>query len=571
MQDILIKNGTVFDPINNIDGEIIDIAISKGKIVDKVDESNAEVIDASNKIVLPGGVDIHSHIAGPKVNMGRLLRPEDHYRNLKPKTSVKRAGVGTSCPSTFTTGYEYSEMGYTTVFEPANPPLKMLHVIDEFNDTPMIDKACYPLFGSNWHVMEYLHDNKEDELAAYIAWTLRSVKGYACKLVNPGGVEQWKWGGDVEGLDVTVGKFGVTPREIVKGMCKAVQRLNLPHSIHIHANNLGMPGNYETSIETLDSMREYAKENTNGKPNPIAHLTHVQFNTYGGTNWMNITSGAEHLAKYINNNDHVSIDLGQVVFSDTTTMTADGPFEHKLQTLTGNRWVNADIEAETGCGIVPIKYKKSNYIHAIMWVTGLEAALMIDDPWKVCMTTDHPNGGYFTTYPRVVTWLMSQKARGKYMEKVNKRAKSRTALESLDREYSFSDIVISTRAGTARLLGLNDKGHLGVGADADVAVYNIDLKKIDPAIQYWKVRKALRRADYTIKDGEIVVKDGEVVKSVPGRSYWVDSKVSTDLAKSVESEIKEKFKDYYTIQMSNYIVAEKNIINSSPITVQAEV
>ena len=67
MQDILIKNGTVFDPINNIDGEIIDIAISKGKIVDKVDESNAEVIDASNKIVLPGGVDIHSHIAGPKL------------------------------------------------------------------------------------------------------------------------------------------------------------------------------------------------------------------------------------------------------------------------------------------------------------------------------------------------------------------------------------------------------------------------------------------------------------------------------------------------------------------------
>lgn len=566
MQDIIIKNGNVFDPKNNIDGEVMDIALSGGKIVERVDESKAIVIDASNKVVLPGGVDIHSHIAGPKVNMGRLLRPEDHYKNLKPKTAIKRSGVGTSCPSTFTTGYEYSEMGYTTVFEPANPPLKMLHVIDEFNDTPMLDKACYPLFGSNWHVMEYIRDKKEDELAAYIAWTLRSVKGYACKLVNPGGVEEWKWGGDVDVLDRPVTNFEVTPREIVKGMCKAVKRLNLPHSIHIHANKLGVPGNYETSIETLDSMREFARDDK-----PIAHLTHVQFNSYSGSNWMNVSSGAEYLAKYINNNNHVSIDLGQVVFSDTTTMTADGPFEFKLQKLTGNRWINADIEAETGCGIVPIKYKKSNYIHAIMFVTGLEAALMIDDPWKVCMTTDHPNGGYFTTYPKVISWLMSKKARQKQLDKINKRARSRTALESVDREYTFSEIIISTRAGTARLLGLDDKGHLGIGADADVAIYNIDFNKIDPSIQYFKVRKAMRRADYTIKDGEIVVKDGEVIKSVQGRVYWVDAEVSDDLAKSVESELKEKFRDYYTIQMSNYIVAEKNIRNSTPIRVKADV
>lgn len=128
-QDIIIKNGTVFDPVNKIDGEVMDIAVSNGKIVERVNESSAKVIDASGKVVLAGGVDIHSHIAGPKVNMARILRPEDHYRNLKPKTAVKRSGVGTSCPSTFTTGYDYSEMGYTTVFEPANPPLKMLHVI----------------------------------------------------------------------------------------------------------------------------------------------------------------------------------------------------------------------------------------------------------------------------------------------------------------------------------------------------------------------------------------------------------------------------------------------------------
>ena len=566
VENIIIRNGTVFDPQNKINGDVMDIAISNGKIVHSVDEKSARLIDASNKIVMAGGVDIHSHIAGPKVNMARILQPEDHYKNLRCKTDVKRSGVGTSCPSTFVTGYDYSEMGYTTVFEPANPPLKMLHVIDELNDTPMLDKACYPLFGNNWHVMEYIKEKKYDELAAYVAWTLKAVKGYAVKLVNPGGVENWKWGVESTLFDEPVGRFEVTPREILTNMCKAVHRLNLPHSLHVHANLLGVPGNYEMAIKTLDAVKDIY---TGGKP--IIHLTHIQFNTYGGTNWMNLSSGAEHLAKYVNNHSHASIDLGQVVFSETTTMTADGPFEFKLQKMIGNKWVNADIEAETGCGVVPITYKKSNYVHAIMWVTGLEAALMVDDPWKVCMTTDHPNGGCFTTYPKVIAWLMSKKARGKVLAKINKRARKKSALENLDREYSFSDIAVVTRAGTARLLGLKGKGHLGVGADADISIYDIDVKKIDPAVQYRTVRRAMRRAAYTLKEGEIVVKDGQLVKSVSGRIFWTDSKVSDDLAKSMESELRSKFNKYYTVQMNNYVVAEKNIVNSTPVMVKADV
>ena len=45
-------------------------------------------------------------------------------------------------------------------------------------------------------------------------------------------------------------------------------------------------------------------------------------------------------------------------------------------------------------------------------------------------------------------------------------------LDDLDREYTLDEIAIITRAGPARLLGLRDKGHLGVGADADVTIYD---------------------------------------------------------------------------------------------------
>ena len=124
MGELLIKNGWTYDPLNGVDGEKKDIAVRDGRIVAEGDLQNAKVIDASGMVVMPGGVDIHSHIAGAKVNAGRLLRPEDHYKDVELKTAVTRSGVGYSIPSTFITEYRYSRMGWTTVMEPAMPPLK---------------------------------------------------------------------------------------------------------------------------------------------------------------------------------------------------------------------------------------------------------------------------------------------------------------------------------------------------------------------------------------------------------------------------------------------------------------
>ena len=130
MTELIIKNGFVYDPLNRIHGEKMDICIRDGEIVESV-KDKARVVDASGKIVFPGGVDIHSHIAGSEVNAGRLLRPEDHFKDVEVKGKVTRSGVGYSVPSTFTTGYRYARMGYTTVMVPSMPPLEARHTHDE--------------------------------------------------------------------------------------------------------------------------------------------------------------------------------------------------------------------------------------------------------------------------------------------------------------------------------------------------------------------------------------------------------------------------------------------------------
>jgi len=565
MADLLVKNGFVYDPLNKIDGEIMDIAIKDGIIVEKVEGNDVKVIDASRMVVMPGGVDIHSHIAGAKVNAGRMLRPEDHFKDVEVKTEKTRSGVGHSIPSTFTTGYRYARMGYTTVFDPAMPALKARHTHEELNDTPIIDKGTYPLLGDCWFVLECLQKGMIEECAAYVAWTIGATKGYVVKLVNPGGLEAWGFGGNMRNIDDTVPYFNITPREIIQGLCKVNELLHMPHTIHVHTNNLGKPGNYATTLETMKCV-----ENLAHGDKPVIHVTHCQFSAFKGQDWRTFASGAEEVAKYVNNHSHVTTDMGQVVFTDTTTMTADGPFQFILYQLSGNKWINGDVETETSTGIVPFTYKRKSYVHATQWSIGLELALLIKDPWKIYLTTDHPNAGPFIYYPRIIAWLMSRGARERVMKKMNRRARQKSLLSSIDREYTFYEVAIATRAGQARALGLEHKGHLGVGADADIAVYNIDPTSMNPLKDYRLIRKAFKRAAYTIKNGEVVVKNGEVVKSVEGKTFWVDVETSPSV-NEFAPRLKQVFEDYYTVQYENYIVPEHHLAYSCPVHTKAEI
>jgi formylmethanofuran dehydrogenase subunit A len=560
--ELLLKNGFVFDPINEINGEKMDIAIRNGKIVESVNDSKAKKIDATGLTVMPGGVDIHTHIAGGEVNTGRLLRPEDHVKDVVRKTAITRSGVGYSIPSTFTTGYRYSRMGYTTVMNPSMAPLGAKHTHEELNDIPMLDKATFPLIGDWWFVLEHLRKGDLEGCARHVAWMMNTTKGYAIKIVNPGGLESWGFGRNVHTIDDQVPNFGITPREIVCGLAKVNKLLNLPHTIHLHTNNLGLPGNYHTTMDTMKALESVATDDK-----PVCHITHLQFSSFGGEDWGTLKSAAEEVSHYINNHSHLTVDMGQVIFTDTTTMTADGPFEFTLYQLSGHKWVNSDVETETSGGIIPFHYKRKNAVNAIQWSISLELALLIKDPWKIYMTTDHPNGGPFMSYPKIIAWLGSKRSRMALLKKCSKKAQKKSLLPSIDRELSLYELAIVTRAGQAKALGFPQKGHLGVGADADIAVYNINPETTDIAQKPRMLRDAFENAAYTIKDGEVVVKDGEIVQTLSGRTMWLDVKTAEEL----EVDMKRKFKQYWTVEYDNYPVFDHYVKVSDPITIKADV
>src|SRR5919202_387566 len=458
-----IAEGRVYDPANGVDGEVRDVCLDGGRVVEEL-PAHAPRIDARGMVVMPGGVDIHSHIAGPAVNAARKLSPEEHRADVLDRTAILRSGTGGTVPSTFTTGYRYALLGYTTVVEAATPPLAARHTLAELRDTPVIDAACLVLMGNNLPLFELIRSEPGGwgRVREAIAWWLRATGGYGVKLVNPGGVEMWKRrNGNVTSLDDE--GPGVTPRRVIETIATAVHELGLPHPVHVHCNNLGVPGNWRTTLDTLRTLE--------GRR---AHLAHLQFHAYGGRPGGRPRSRAPELAEHINAHPELSADVGQVMFGPAMTMPADAPVSAVLRDITHGRWVNADVEAETGCGIVPFTYREKNYVHALQWGIGLELFLLSRDPWRLVLSTDHPNGGSFLSYPR--------------------------------------------------LIRLRDKGHLGIGADADITIY-------DDREDREEIFAAPRSV---IKDGHAFVEDGELRATGPGRLLRVGAKYDVSIEKTLE-------------------------------------
>jgi formylmethanofuran dehydrogenase subunit A len=546
---MIIRGGIVYDPANGIYGDEMDLFIDKGRMVES---AKGEEIDARGLLIMPGGVDAHTHIAGKKVNTGRIMRPDDARQGTIARSAVCRPSTGYTVPNCYAMGYRYARMGYTTAFEAATPILEARHTHEELEEIPIIDKGALTLFGNNWQVMECVRDKDLSKLAAYVAWGLRSARGYGVKIVNPGGGEAWGFGTNVKGVNDAVPNFDVTPAEIIRGLAEANEMLHLPHSIHLHFNNLGKPGNYTTAIETLDMLKDIKPS----RMRQVVHVAHMQFSAYGGTSWRDFESKAPAIADYFNCHSHATMDMGQLLFGSATTMTADAPLEYGNARLTHNKWSNHDIELEESSGVVPMAYFRKMLVNAVQWAIGLELALLVKDPWKVLMTTDHPNGSPFVNYPEVITLLMSRPKREAEMATLHDQVPKRTTLGGIEREMDWTDIAIMTRAAPARILGLEDKGHLGPGADGDVSIYDLRPEEVDTSQDHALVKKSLATAKYTIKGGVVVSKEGQILATPPGRTFWVDAAVPQPEADRLMVDLEEKFAMYYSVQMANYAVQD---------------
>src|SRR5260370_35483045 len=95
----------------------------------------------------------------------------------------------------------------------APPAARLAHA--ELDDTPIIDAGCYVLLGNDDYLLRQIAASEAARARDYAAWLLGATRGYAIKIVNPGGVARWKAGGrerNVTGLDNALGSGHDPPR-----------------------------------------------------------------------------------------------------------------------------------------------------------------------------------------------------------------------------------------------------------------------------------------------------------------------------------------------------------------------
>ena len=530
----LLKNGRLYDPANNKDGVVQDIYIRDGRIIAKPSptEKISHSFDLSGKVVMAGAIDMHSHIGGGKINIARMMLPEfqESRRYSEPEAHICSPNCSHhATPNAIETGFRYIEMGYTAAFEPAIMPSNARQAHLEMADTPMIDKGGYAMLGNDDFFMRMLASGKDQKaINDYVAWTLHATQAIGIKVVNAGGISAFKFNQRKLDLDEKHTYYQISARNIIKSLSRAVYDLGIAKPLHVHCNNLGAAGNFETTLNTINAA--------DGLP---MHLTHIQFHSFGIEGDRKFSSAAAEIAQAINQHKNISVDVGQILFGQTVTASGDSMVQQlNAKHANPKKSVIMDIECDAGCGVVPFKYRDQNFVNALQWAIGLELFLSVTDPWRIFLTTDHPNGAPFTCYPHLIRLLMDKSFRNEAFAKLNLDAQAMSNLKSLEREYSLYEIAIMTRAGPAKLIGMHDRGHLGIGAGADIAIYNDQSDR----------EAMFSEPAYVFKDGELVVKAGKVIKVTWGATYT--AKPEYDL--SIEHDLKPYFDRYHTVQVRNF-------------------
>lgn len=541
---IQLKSGNVYDPHNKIFNIRKDIYIKDGSIVDKKHVSSKidKVIDCRNKIVMPGAIDMHTHIGGGKVNIARLMLEEFHNEQ-DPNFDI----TAIIAPSTLKTGLKYIEMGYTSCFEPALLPANARQAHAEMSDIPFIDKGGYVLLGNDDYFLDLVRKKaSQSSINDYIAFVLKATQCIGVKVVNPGGINAFKFNQRALNVDEKSKYYDITPREIVSVLTRGIHDLGIPHPLHVHCSNLGVPGNFLSTIETIKAA--------NGLP---IHLTHIQFQSYGNNGDRGFSSAAVEISNYLNKIPNLTCDVGQIMFGQTVTMSGDSMTQHKNHKHAHpNKWMCMDIECEAGCGVVPFKYQDKSFVNALQWAIGLEIFLLAEDPWKVFLTTDHPNGAPFTSYPHLIKLLMDKSFRNDILNQLPKDILEHTILHTLNREYTLNEIAIMTRSAPAKILGLSKKGNFSHGSDADITIY--DKNKKDPEDMF-------AHPSIVLKDGKVVVENGKIKEYVWGKTQTV----APEYDKSIEKNLGKFFDKYHTMKLSNYIISDDEMerLVGSPVNI----
>jgi formylmethanofuran dehydrogenase subunit A len=535
MSKIIVKNGIIYDPINNVDGEVKDVLIQDGTIVEKFsNQKDVKEIDAKNKTVVPAAIDIHAHIASQQVNWVRLLGTknpifQETWKGLTLDFIAK----------------QYLSNGYTFILETNVFPSLSSQAALNLTMLPVLDSA-YLLNLSNFWPMELeFQKGMVDQASAYISDVLEKTKAFGLKIYNPFEREEWNFKKLRDDLEKKGRLYNFTPLDVYENMTRYVERLKLPHSIHAHIEayeNEQAKRNLNLVLNRIRDLNlEIPTKPEKGRRSQVFHVAHASSYNMDGDN--------SELIKFYNENAEFDLDIGFIGFDPINpVISSDRRFITTLSNQQNSfKLIRSAIELEGDTFSSLRIFDKQNKNHCIIWANGLDIALKIKNKWQVQFSVNFPNYSSISKVPQISSWLLSDKAREDFMQNFNDEFLKRNSIASNNDSLSFYEYIIITRASPAKSLGIGDiKGNLGIGADGDLNIIDFNPKKENIQNNYQTVIDALTSMDYVIKSGKIIKKDQSLDLSTKGKIFWAEGIPKKERDTFVLNKKKEFYEKYYS-------------------------
>jgi formylmethanofuran dehydrogenase subunit A len=442
---IQIRNGTVYDPANGIEGEKMDLFVDDGKIVDEIKPD--EIIDATDKTVMAGGIDVHSHVATYGLNLARFTF---------------------AFPTVGEIGDTYARMGYTHVNEPLMTLNTASYVHHELSSIPLVDTSAL-LVLSLYDIDKEIREGNKECVKNTLPLLLDLTKSIGIKIYD---------------IRVRYAKKGFFYRDIDVTKC-----LKFFYDMY-KAPKVLLRSYPELLDEDTDLLRRF-------------HMAHVGS---GIADDVRYEAAIEILKK------GGAVDLG--IVSPYPDEAVNMRIGYGAAT---EKFMSMDIGLEQPLLFSEVNEKREGNNKSLRF--ALDALAYLPSS-SISFSTDSPSGCLFSSYPKLFAWLLSRRNR-------------KELVGESDAEYSLYELAEITRTNSARQLGLENKGHLGIGADADIAIYDMD-ENTDGR----ELEKRLGNCSFLLKGGEAIIREGELNRARARKKTFYFVPEVTE--KAYESELVER-------------------------------
>ena len=546
MNSIVIRNCNCLDPQHGIVYEPRDLFIENGffKVSDALGGSIDQEIDATNKIVVPGGIFPSFNVTGPASS----------YVKTRPSIIAKML----------------LQCGFTTIIADSISPFVALDTHRYFEHLPGMNKVPFIDIGNYQFMAGFLKNGVANYAIALEDVLLNKFKGYGISCMNPGIVVRWRNELiDPKSIFEPLPFLGISGEKIVSELVGAHSQTGRKPALVVETGIEGLPDSTEDFNSFLETVWSHVPEGSRDRANPsIAFKQMARASCEPEHEFGEIGSTVQKLQSSLQEHPGIAgfLDIPSITSDDARFIDGSNSYLQAPDAIIARGM----IEGEMFQSIYHVASDQKKEILGKYWLAGMR--LLLDLPAELhdaiafsvmpCIIQDSRD------IVDIIGSLLSATWRNSSMASAPAKIPTDTAQEQLgDKVISLQDFVHLSRVIPAKLLKLERYiGGLGDGQVGDAIILDVEVNDLDAIMNEPSRLEAMLSTPYAvIKAGELLFKNHEFNCQDKGFTFLQEMQDQSSITGSIKENLDKQFLKYYsTHENSKEVLGPMMVINPWP-------